>query len=69
MKREVNVCPACNSQDVDLDDTFKFELRSGLMRHRCNNCGFSGPMTVMDKRHADKIKVHKIKNGRSRPVG
>ena len=58
-KKDVNVCPVCNSQEVELDDLFKFEQRSGLMRHRCNNCNYLGPMTVMEKKHADKIKVLK----------
>lgn len=61
-KREVNVCPACDSMDVDIEDSFKFELRSGLMRRRCNNCGYIGPMTVMKKKQAKKLKALKIEN-------
>ena len=59
--RDVNLCPVCNSQDVELDDIFKFELRAGMMRHHCNNCGYNGPMTVMGKIQADRLKVLKKK--------
>lgn len=56
---EIMVCPVCNSQDIWKDSSFKFEQRCGLTRYRCRNCGFSGPMTLMEKEAADKIKVLK----------
>jgi len=57
----VKVCPVCNSQDVSPDPLYKFEQRAGLWRYMCNHCGYSGPMTVMKKNEADKLKVKKIK--------
>ncbi len=59
--RDVHVCPACNSRDTWLEDSFKFEQRAGLLRQRCNNCGYVGPMTVMEKKRAERLKVLKVK--------
>ncbi len=58
---EVKICPVCNSQDITKSKIFKFEHRSGLFRDECNNCGYTGPMTVMEKEGADKLKVLKPK--------
>ena len=58
---KVKVCPRCDSQDISLDQTFKFEQRSGLFRHVCENCGYIGPMTEMEKKDADRLKVKKYK--------
>lgn len=59
---KVRVCPVCNSQDVSSESLYKFEQRAGLWRYRCDHCGYSGPMTVMEKNEADKLKVKEIKN-------
>jgi formate dehydrogenase maturation protein FdhE len=57
----VKVCPVCDSQDVSPDLLYKFEQTAGLCRYKCNHCGYSGPMTVMKKNEANKLKVKKIK--------
>ena len=58
---DVKVCPKCNSQDVWPDSSFKFEQRAGLQRYSCKNCGYIGPMTVMEKDDANKLDVMKKK--------
>jgi len=58
---KVKVCPACDSQNISKFDLFKFEQRCGLFKEQCNNCGYVGPMTVMEKADADKLKVKPIK--------
>ena len=54
---EAKVCPACNSMDISADGLFKFEQRCGLSREICSNCGYSGPMTVMERKGAERLKV------------
>ncbi len=56
---KVKVCPVCNSQNISQDGLFKFEQRSALFRDICNNCDYVGPMTAMEKKGADKLKVLK----------
>lgn len=58
---DVMVCPVCNSQDIRKKHEFKFERWAGLDKYRCNNCGYYGPMTLMEKEGADKLKVLKPK--------
>jgi len=58
---EVMVCPVCNSQDIRKKHEFKFERWAGLDKYRCNNCGYYGPMTLMEKEGANKLKVRKPK--------
>jgi len=59
-KNEVKVCPTCNSQDISLYSS-KAEQYAALFRYICNNCGYEGPMTVMEKKDANKLKVLKPK--------
>ncbi len=61
---KVRVCPVCNSQNISQDDLFKFEQRGALFRDICNNCSYAGPMTIMEKKGADKLKVLKPKKRR-----
>ena len=61
---KVKVCPVCNSQNISIEKMFKFEQRAGLFRDKCNNCGYTGPMTAMEKKGADKLKVLKPKKKR-----
>ncbi|MHA1829030.1 MAG: hypothetical protein ACTSX6_10345 [Candidatus Heimdallarchaeaceae archaeon] len=60
-KNEVKVCPVCNSQDVSQLNIHKFEQRCAFFRDVCNNCGYMGPMSIMKKKDADKLKVLKPK--------
>lgn len=55
------VCPACDSQDITLHHPHRWEGMFGLTRDRCENCGYVGPMTLMDKEHADRLKPKKIR--------
>ena len=66
---EVMVCPACNSQDIWKEDSFKFENRCGLARYRCRNCGYNGPMTLMEKKGADKLKILKPRKDSKKTKG
>lgn len=56
---KVKVCPVCNSKDISPFTLFKFEQRSGLVRDKCNNCGYVGLMEVMEMKESNKLKVLK----------
>lgn len=62
MKKEVKVCPVCNSQDINsMYTASKWNQAWAFFRNKCNNCGYIGPMTIMEKKDADKLKVLKPK--------
>jgi len=65
VKKKVKVCPICNSQDINLLYTAsKWEQATAFFRNKCNNCGYIGPMTIMGKEGADKLKVLKPRKRR-----
>lgn len=57
----VKVCPVCNSQKINSlhSPLSKWGQALAFFVDRCNNCGYAGPMTKMEKKHADKLKVLK----------
>jgi len=64
MNKKVKVCPVCNSQDISLYNIDKWELMAGFWRKKCNNCGYVGPITIMEKKDADKLKVLKPRSSK-----
>jgi len=58
---KVKVCPVCDSQKINClhSPLARWGESVAYFKDRCNNCGYSGPMTVMEKKHADKLKVLK----------
>ena len=60
---EVKVCPVCDSQNINSlhSPLSKWGQALAFFVDRCNNCGYAGPMTKMEKKHADKLKVLKLR--------
>jgi hypothetical protein len=59
----VKVCPVCNSQKINslYSPLSKWGQALAFFKDKCNNCGYTGPMTVMEKKDADKLEVLKPK--------
>ena len=61
MSEKIMVCPRCNSRSISTDGSFAFEQKCGMNRWMCDDCEYSGIMTVMAPEEHKKLKVRNVK--------